>query len=166
MPDSPSPSDRSQRKGDDQSWESWVDQLIREAQARGEFDNLPGKGKPLAERRNPFLPDDSQIAFDLIQNSGYTLPWIDDARDIDGRVEAARRKLSQDYAWYQQQRQQPGADLPALTIAWEKQRGAFAAEVTAINRLIDTYNLKAPSPQLHKLRLILAEEYARVENAS
>lgn len=26
---------------------SWVDNAIREAQERGEFDNLPGKGKPL-----------------------------------------------------------------------------------------------------------------------
>ncbi|MBI3972709.1 MAG: DUF1992 domain-containing protein [Chloroflexi bacterium] len=28
-------------------WGSHVDRLIREAQERGEFDNLPGTGKPL-----------------------------------------------------------------------------------------------------------------------
>ena len=28
-------------------YESWADRLIREAQERGEFDNLPGAGKPL-----------------------------------------------------------------------------------------------------------------------
>jgi len=28
--------------------ESWVDRQIREAQERGEFDNLPGAGKPIA----------------------------------------------------------------------------------------------------------------------
>lgn len=28
-------------------WESWIDQQIREATERGEFDNLPGRGKPL-----------------------------------------------------------------------------------------------------------------------
>jgi hypothetical protein len=33
------------------SWyESRVDRLIREAQERGEFDNLPGSGKPLPDR--------------------------------------------------------------------------------------------------------------------
>ncbi len=29
------------------TFETWVDRQIREAQERGEFDNLPGKGKPL-----------------------------------------------------------------------------------------------------------------------
>ncbi|MHC4818947.1 MAG: DnaJ family domain-containing protein [Planctomycetota bacterium] len=29
------------------SHESWIDQLIREAERRGEFDNLPGAGKPI-----------------------------------------------------------------------------------------------------------------------
>jgi hypothetical protein len=29
------------------SQESWIDKLIREAEQRGEFDNLPGAGKPI-----------------------------------------------------------------------------------------------------------------------
>ncbi len=33
--------------------ESWVDRQIREAQERGEFDNLPGAGKPLADLGDP-----------------------------------------------------------------------------------------------------------------
>jgi hypothetical protein len=31
-------------------YESWVDKQIREAQERGDFDNLPGAGKPLPDR--------------------------------------------------------------------------------------------------------------------
>lgn len=37
-------------------YESAVDKAIREAQERGEFDNLPGAGKPL-RMRNPNDPD-------------------------------------------------------------------------------------------------------------
>ena len=38
--------------GDDPAWrpptfESWIDRQIREATERGEFDNLPGAGKPV-----------------------------------------------------------------------------------------------------------------------
>ena len=33
--------------------ESWVEKQIREAQERGEFDNLPGAGKPLSGARRP-----------------------------------------------------------------------------------------------------------------
>lgn len=36
-----------QRKPEELSWESWVDRLIREARDRGEFDRLPGRGRPL-----------------------------------------------------------------------------------------------------------------------
>lgn len=37
--------------------ESWVDRQIREAQERGEFDNLPGAGKPLGNLGDPNDPD-------------------------------------------------------------------------------------------------------------
>ncbi len=35
-------------------YESWVDRRIREAQERGEFDDLPGSGKPLADLDAPY----------------------------------------------------------------------------------------------------------------
>jgi Domain of unknown function (DUF1992) len=37
-------------------WESPVEKAIREAQERGEFDNLPGAGKPLADLGDPDDP--------------------------------------------------------------------------------------------------------------
>ncbi|HEY3871963.1 MAG TPA: DUF1992 domain-containing protein [Actinocrinis sp.] len=36
------------RKPAGMSFESWIDRQIRDADSRGEFDDLPGKGKPLA----------------------------------------------------------------------------------------------------------------------
>ncbi len=45
----------------DANWESrhdgLIDQQIRVAQARGEFDDLPGFGKPLADEAVPYRPD-------------------------------------------------------------------------------------------------------------
>ena len=32
------------------AYESWIDKQIREAQERGDFDNLPGTGKPIPNR--------------------------------------------------------------------------------------------------------------------
>jgi hypothetical protein len=43
----------SERKPPGVSWESWVDKQIVEAMERGEFDNLPGHGKPLADVDRP-----------------------------------------------------------------------------------------------------------------
>ncbi len=36
-----------ERKPPGMSFETWVERQIREAQERGEFDNLPGAGKPI-----------------------------------------------------------------------------------------------------------------------
>ncbi len=35
------------------SWESWIDRQIREATERGEFDDLPGAGKPIPDLDKP-----------------------------------------------------------------------------------------------------------------
>ena len=46
-----------ERKPAGQQWESWIDRQIREAQERGDFDNLPGSGKPLRDHGKPYDPD-------------------------------------------------------------------------------------------------------------
>ncbi|WP_377272812.1 DUF1992 domain-containing protein [Peterkaempfera sp. SMS 1(5)a] len=43
-----------ERKPPGVSFETWVDRQIREAAERGEFDNLPGAGRPLAELAEPY----------------------------------------------------------------------------------------------------------------
>jgi hypothetical protein len=35
------------------SWESWIGRRIREAEERGEFENLPGMGKPIPDLDKP-----------------------------------------------------------------------------------------------------------------
>jgi hypothetical protein len=43
-----------ERKPPGVTFESWVDRQIREAAERGEFDNLPGAGKPLPDLDQPY----------------------------------------------------------------------------------------------------------------
>ena len=42
-----------QRKPPGVSFETWVDRQVREAAERGEFDDLPGTGKPIADLERP-----------------------------------------------------------------------------------------------------------------
>ena len=42
-----------ERKPRGLSFESWVDKLIRDGIERGEFDDLPGKGKPIPDLDRP-----------------------------------------------------------------------------------------------------------------
>ncbi|MGW5361724.1 DnaJ family domain-containing protein [Actinopolymorpha pittospori] len=43
-----------ERKPPGLGFESWVDKQIREATERGDFDNLPGAGKPIADLDRPY----------------------------------------------------------------------------------------------------------------
>ncbi|MFG1626864.1 DUF1992 domain-containing protein [Kribbella sp. NPDC049227] len=46
-----------ERKPANMSQQDWVDVQIRQAQKRGEFDNLAGQGKPLTKLADPHDPD-------------------------------------------------------------------------------------------------------------
>lgn len=42
-----------QRKPTGLNWESWIDRQIRRAEERGEFDDLPGAGRPIPDLDKP-----------------------------------------------------------------------------------------------------------------
>ena len=46
-----------ERKPPHASWESWVERQIRQAAEKGEFENLPGSGKPLPDAGQAYDPD-------------------------------------------------------------------------------------------------------------
>ena len=46
-----------QKKPPGKTWESFADQQIREAMEEGAFDNLPGKGQPIADLGREYDPD-------------------------------------------------------------------------------------------------------------
>ena len=58
------------RKPPGVSWETWIDRQVREAQERGDFDGLPGAGKPLPDldRR-----DDDWWLKRMLQREGVTV---------------------------------------------------------------------------------------------
>ena len=60
-----------------------AEQRIREAQARGELDGLPGAGKPLKlEEDNPFVPPELRMAYRVLKNAGFIPPEVELRRDI------------------------------------------------------------------------------------
>lgn len=53
------------------SFDKIVEELIKKAQERGEFDNLPGKGKPIDLSEYFEMPEDVRVAQSLLKNSGF-----------------------------------------------------------------------------------------------
>ena len=67
--------------------EDWVDRQIREAQERGEFDNLPGAGKPLKGLDRPWSLDD--WARGKIKSEGVSIlpPGLQLRRDVERELD-------------------------------------------------------------------------------
>lgn len=49
---------------------SMVEQRIKEAMAKGQFDNLKGKGQPLELEDNSHVPEELRVAYKLLSNAG------------------------------------------------------------------------------------------------
>lgn len=60
-----------------------AEQRIREAEAGGAFDDLPGMGEPLrVEQDNPFIPAELRTACRLLKNAGFLPDALCLRRDI------------------------------------------------------------------------------------
>ncbi|WP_409340835.1 DnaJ family domain-containing protein [Paenibacillus sp. MBLB4367] len=51
-------------------FESITERRIAEAIAKGEFDDLPGKGKPLALEDLTHIPEDLRMSYKVLKNAG------------------------------------------------------------------------------------------------
>jgi hypothetical protein len=59
-----------------------AEEKIREAMARGEFDNLPGAGKPLDLEDDSMVPQDLRVAYKVLKNAGCLPPEIELRKEI------------------------------------------------------------------------------------
>ena len=59
-----------------------VEQRILEAQKRGDFDNLPGAGKPLTFEDDSCVPEELRLAFKILKNAGCLPPEVELTRQI------------------------------------------------------------------------------------
>jgi hypothetical protein len=124
-------------------FEDTADKKIREAMERGEFDDLPGKGKPLKLDEDAFVPEELRLAYHLLKSNGYAPEWIELGEEIEIERDRVEQVLSQ-------------GSLVERRDRFARLRG----EIEALNRKIFEYNLRAPLPNLHKQRVKLPPDLA------
>ena len=81
-------------------WNDIVGQRVEEAIRQGHFDNLAGHGKPLDLSKNPFLPDDMQMANKLMENNNLIPGWIGERKSVLQAIDAFRQELTAGSAAY------------------------------------------------------------------
>jgi DnaJ-like protein len=174
MGNTTSASEDEMQKRSQREWENVVDKQIRQAMERGDFDTLPGNGKPLDLTVNPFVPEEIRQAYRILENAGVSPDWIE--RDKEIRVEKiALQKLLSDHAQWQREStarsrslapDQIIADYEDLVRARDLLLARFRERAAALNKLIDIFNLKAPSSRVHHGRIQIEAETERFLAAS
>ncbi|MFN8455388.1 MAG: DnaJ family domain-containing protein [Anaerolineae bacterium] len=132
-----------------------IEQRIQEAMANGEFDNLRGKGKPLAFATNPYLDPSQELAFSLLQNNGIAPEWIERDKEIRQEIETARQSLHKAWQEYQIQNRDE--------LDWQRAIARFEESLQKINRKIADFNLIVPMVSCQRLKLRLEEELQRLQ---
>ena len=68
-----------------------AEQRIREACERGDFDSLPGAGKPLELEDDSHIPEDLRMAYKLLKNAGYVPEEVLDRKEAQSIVDALEK---------------------------------------------------------------------------
>ncbi|MFN8440691.1 MAG: DUF1992 domain-containing protein [Caldilineaceae bacterium] len=147
-----------------QEWRDVVSQRIEEAMREGQFDNLRNKGKPLKLERNPFVPQDMEMAYHILENNDLPPGWITERtallKDIDRFREKLRAKMSADRQNNQSAKSSSSETDPNLP-EWAKISELWREEIRALNKRIDNLNLIQPFAHLEIYKLVVEDEVQR-----
>lgn len=152
-----------------------AERRIQEAMRAGEFDNLPGAGKPLKDLDgNPFVPDEMRAAYKVLANSGYAPDWMIMAQQIDAEIERMRHTADLHFAYLRRRLQEAGSDTYAVSrlrqivdhLKAEHRRAAAIHEqlIDDINRKISSFNHMVPIASLMKIPLSPTIEMEKFED--
>lgn len=141
------PADPKMNKYRGKRYVDYIDEQIQEAQARGEFDNLPGFGKPLNLDDNPYSGEKA-LAYSLLKHNNYAPPEVELAKEIRTEFEKAQKKLEKlrhKRHILATRRISPfGSEKRAFNHALEQAITDYDTLLRELNRKILTFNLSTP----------------------
>ncbi len=133
--------------------ESPVEQQIREAIERGDFDHLPGKGTPIDFGvANPYEDSTAGVMRRILRDNECSHPMVEAVRALDTQLAAMRERL----------RSARRISLLGNERAWNDAVQRFRREAAEWNALVLVHNLKAPAATFQRLRIDSEPEIRRV----
>lgn len=135
-----------------------VEDLIQESMKRGDFDNLPGQGKPLDySAHNPLVDSATYNINKILVNNGYAPEWITLSSDIRKEIKQARENLA---VAHKRRSENPTSAYDARF--WQQTVVKFRTDIKEINAKIDKYNLIVPFLEKQKMPYSAEREVRRV----
>jgi DnaJ family protein C protein 28 len=126
----------------------YIEEQIQQAVARGEFDNLPGTGKPL-KLEDDALAGDKTTAYRMLKQNGYAPPELELLKEIRRENERVEQQLNRLRSQARSLRTRRVSPFPGEKHAYnesvEKAATAYEEKLRALNRKILTFNLSVPA---------------------
>jgi DnaJ homolog subfamily C member 28 len=144
---------RDPRRRELADWEYGVERLIREAQERGEFDRLPGAGKPL-QLEDDRWAGDWAMAYHVVRLAGETLPWIALGREIEADRERLQGLLDRTADHFRdRQAEADAAATRQLEAERLRARATYLEAAANLDKKLAEYSFLVPTRRLDPGRL-------------
>ncbi len=128
-----------------------VNKQIQEAMERGDFNDLPGKGKPQQRDDNPFIPREIRMVNQMLKDKGFAPRWI----EVDKEIRSENEKVKKIIANIKGRQARLEAKLRAqplkrdvIRAIFELERTqaleAYTARLQQLNKKIQQWNLMTP----------------------
>eukprot|EP00959_Pyramimonas_sp_CCMP1952_P018881 399124-Pyramimonas_sp.AAC.1 len=130
---------------------------INAAIEKGEFENLPGTGKPLNQTE-----DYSHIEYKILKNANCAPEWIELGKEVQVISETLRRRITDilrdvDSVTSDDELASMRSRVKASQL-WLKHESDIRKTIVTINQTIEKRNNKAPSSNVHLIPLCVERE--------
>ena len=147
-----------------EEWADIVTTRIEEAIRRGDFERLPGHGKPMRQEQEPFVPATKQMAYSILKNNDLTPSWIGERKEMLSAVEKwradFRHVVSEAHsAWVAASSETRRVKIQE---SWARWLTRWEHEIVELNRRIGIFNLTQPITHLEIFKLQLDNELRQV----
>lgn len=135
---------------------SLMDDILKDAMQKGEFDNLPGAGKPLKLNDDPHTPAELRLAYKILKDNDLPPDWIAAGKDVDAGRDKLLAEMRAALRRYRgalndaARSDQPEQTRIKVDAAWQTTLTALRDSSKALNRQALNFNLKAPQGVAHK----------------
>ncbi|MDH7478561.1 MAG: DUF1992 domain-containing protein [Syntrophomonadaceae bacterium] len=144
------------------STEDLVEEKIRKAMEKGEFNNLEGKGKPFKFEENPYEDPALRVPFKILKDAGFSPYWIELGKEIDAEIAGAHmifEKFIDGLKWRKAKRGYLEW-TPELEYRRDRVLESCARKFEAANKKIDFYNRIVPIYWIQRLKIDEEKELA------
>ena len=124
-------------------FEKIVEERIRQSQKKGDFDNLPGAGKPLTHEDLSRIPEDLRMAYKMLKNADCVPPELEIKKEIRS-TEALLESLTDEQLKYKTLKKLNYLILKLNTL----RKGAVSLEIPQKYeaRVVDCLAAEKPKP--------------------